>query len=771
MKNLLLTLVLGFSALSSMAQGIYRGFVYEESSGSIIPYANISLKELPLGGVTDLNGFFQINEIPEGKYTAIISFVGFETQEVPIEIKKLKITSDKYYLAESSEILNDVVISADKIKAKTQVLTSVTTLDAKTITQFSVGGDPDLVKAIQVIPGVVTTGDQGGQLYIRGGAPIQNLVLLDGMIIYNPFHSIGFFSVFDTDILQSADVYTAGFNAEYGSRTSSVMDVRTRPGNTKRFAGKVTASTYMSKLLFEGPIGKKNDKGIANQSFLVSAKHSYLDQTSKVLYPYAETEYDGLPFTFTDIYGKYTIQSSSGSKFNVYGFSFNDGVKFASDKSIDWTSTGYGLDFSVVPPSSATLIQGDLAVSNYEINSSEIPGQPRRSSISGFNGGLDFTYFVRKADEIKYGFEAIGYATDLELTNEVGTKIRQTESTTEMAGYMTYRFVSNRWVVDPGLRAHYYGSLGEFSLEPRLGIKFSASDVFRIKASGGIYSQNLVAANSDRDVVNLFYGFLSGPTNLPKTFRGKAVESNLQKSQHAVLGFEYDLLENLTLNVEGYVKYFYPITNINRNKLYEDSPVYADKPEILKKDFIVEEGLARGIDFTLKYTTRNIYLWAVYSYAKVTRDDGVQEYSPHFDRNHNVNIVASYIWGDNMDWEISARFNYGSGFPFTQQQGYYPQMTFVDASGTPNLDFDYTEENGQLAINYGDLNQGRLPSYYRLDITIKKNWELNETSDLEIALAATNVYNRENIFYFDRVDFKRVNQLPIMPTLIVAWGF
>jgi hypothetical protein len=378
---------------------------------------------------------------------------------------------------------------------------------------------------------------------------------------------------------------------------------------------------------------------------------------------------------------------------------------------------------------------------------------------------------VRKADEIKYGFEAIGYATDLLLTNEVGTQIRQSESTTEMAGYLTYRFVSNRWVIDPGFRGHYYGSLGEFSMEPRLGIKFSASDVFRIKASGGFYSQNLVAANSDRDVVNLFYGFLSGPTNLPSTYKGEPLEGRLQKSQHAVLGFEYDLLENLTLNVEGYVKYFFPITNINRNKLYEDNQIYADEPDILKKDFIVEEGLARGIDFTLKYTTRNLYLWAVYSYAKVTRDDGVQEYSPHFDRRHNVNLVASYVWGKKMDWEVSARFNYGSGFPFTQQQGYYPQMTFVDPSGNPNLDFDYTSENGQLAINYGELNGGRLPDYHRLDITVKKMWDLSEISNLEVAVAATNVYNRENIFYFDRVDFQRVNQLPIMPTLIVSWGF
>ena len=119
------------------------------------------------------------------------------------------------------------------------------------------------MRALQVLPGVITTGDQGGQLYIRGGAPIQNLVKLDGMILYNPFHSIGFFSVFDTDILQKADVYTAGFGAEYGGRNSSVMDIRTRSGNRQRIAGKVSGSTYMAKALLEVPLGPRGKDGLS----------------------------------------------------------------------------------------------------------------------------------------------------------------------------------------------------------------------------------------------------------------------------------------------------------------------------------------------------------------------------------------------------------------------------------------------------------------------------------------------------------------------------
>ena len=124
------------------------------------------------------------------------------------------------------------------------------------------------------------TGDQGGQLYIRGGAPIHNVVLLDGMILYNAFHSIGLFSVFDTDVIKTADVYTGGFNAEYGGRISSVVDIKTRDGNKKRLAGKVAASTFGSKLLLEGPLFKQKENG-SSSSFILSSKTSYIDRTSK----------------------------------------------------------------------------------------------------------------------------------------------------------------------------------------------------------------------------------------------------------------------------------------------------------------------------------------------------------------------------------------------------------------------------------------------------------------------------------------------------------
>jgi len=770
MKRFLLFTFLLCSALSYGQGRVIRGFVYEVNSGDPVPYANVVIEGENLGTTTDLNGYFQLSDVPLGLKEVTVSFLGFETAIVEAKVFKNKPSSVKVFLKESSQLLNTVDINVARLQRKTKVNTAVVNLNPKTIETFSAGGDPDLMKALAVLPGVVTTGDQGGQLYIRGGAPIQNLVLLDGMIIYNPFHSIGFFSVFDTDVLQDAKVYTAGFGAQYGSRNSSVMDITTRDGNRSHYKAKGYASTYMSKMLIEAPIGKKDENGLANNSLFVSGKTSYLRQSAPLFYPYVETRFGGLPFTFNDIYGKFTTQNSTGSKLSAKAFNFTDAVMLDSAKGIQWNSTGYGVNFLVVPPASATLIEGDFAQSSYFIQSTENPDQPRSSRINGFNGGLNFTYFLGKADEVKYGIDLIGYNTRFDYTNSLGLQLNQEENTTELGGFFNYRKVTSLLVLEPGLRLHYYGSLSELSIEPRLGLKYNFTEDFRFKASGGRYSQNLVAANSDRDVVNLFYGFLSGATDLPRTFRDRPITSKLQKAVHGVAGFEYDLGDHWDINLESYVKDFSQITNINRNKLYDDVPAYSDRPEILRKDFIVERGLAYGYDAVLKYEKGRYYLWAVYAWSKVTRDDGIQVYNPNFDRRHNINLVGNAKLGKDEKWFLSVRWNLGTGFPFTPTQGYYPGVDFLDPFGNPDIDFDYTTANGDPTVLYGALNANRLPTYHRLDASLKYSNEF-EAGALELTFGATNIYNRENIFYFDRVNAERVNQLPIMPTISVSFAF
>ena len=276
----------------------------------------------------------------------------------------------------------------------------------------------------------------------------------------------------------------------------------------------------------------------------------------------------------------------------------------------------------------------------------------------------------------------------------------------------------------------------------------------------------VISAVSDRDIVNLFYGFLSGPESLPAEFDGETVETRLQKARDIIFGTEIDVTKHFDVNIEFFYKKFVQLSNINRDKVYPDNGIYADKPDYLKKDFIIEEGKSYGADIVLKYEFKRLYLWAVYSLTFVDRYDGIRTYNPHFDRRHNVNLVGSYTFGKKLDWEFNARWNFGSGFPFSGTQGFYEYLNF---SG--GLYSDPITDNGQLDYILGPLNEKRLPTYHRLDFSLKKTFVLSKNSNLEVTASAINIYNRENIFYIDRIRDQRVNQLPFLPSLGASMTF
>lgn len=770
MKRSLLVVVLVLLGLTGFSQTAnIKGFVYDQESGEPIIFTNVVLKGTSIGASTDVNGYYSIAKVPPGNYIISVTYLGYDSLSIPISLKPNEILNKKLVIKKSSIKLNTVEISAERQEAKVEVKTSVIKVTPKEIKQIpTIGGEPDLAQYLQVLPGVVFTGDQGGQLYIRGGSAIQNKVLLDGMVIYNPFHSIGLFSVFDTDIIRNADIYTGGFGAQYGGRISSIMDIKTKDGNKKKLGGKVSASTFGAKVLLEGPLKKLKDDNKGSSSFIISAKNSYLDQSSKLFYSYIDSA--GLPFAFNDLYGKVSFSSPTGSKVNLFGFRFDDRTRYKSVSDLSWVSYGGGTNFILIPNASSVLIDGVIAYSQYKISLEEANKSPRTSAINGFNFGLNFSYFEND-NELKYGIEVLGFRTDFNFFNEYNREISQIDNTTEFGAYVKYKVVKGKFVFEPSFRAHYFASLSSLSPEPRFGMKYNITNKLRAKFSSGIYAQNLVQANSDRDVVNLFYGFLSGSDNVPKTFTTRDgevrdVKHKLQKAQHAILGFEYDVNNRISLNVEGYFKNFSQLTNLNKNKIFEDTPNNNDRPEYQRKDFIIEDGKAYGVDFVFKYDYKRVYVWAVYSLMKVDRWDGLIKYAPVFDRRHNVNLVAAYTFGKKLNYEFNARWNFGTGFPFTPTQGYYESINFTGGIST-----DYTTVNGQLGTQLGEFGSKRLPTYHRMDVTLKRKFEVSINSTIEATLSVTNIYNRENIFYVDRITNDRVNQLPLMPSLGVNWVF
>ena len=754
---LVATFLLIGSIISLGQNALVRGNIYDKDSGEPIPFANVFIENTTKGTNTNMDGFYTIADIEPGNYTLVATFIGYDTARVDVKLSKYDIEYTSLYLTETSINIGVVDISASRQTDRTEVKISQVSVSPRQIKALpSVGGEADIAQYLQVIPGIISTGDQGGQLYIRGGSPVQNKILLDGLTIYNPFHSIGFFSVFETELIKNVDVLTGGFGAEYGGRISAIVDIQTRDGNKVRHGGFVSASPFAAKVLLEGPIAKFKEGG-GSTSFVVSAKKSLIDQTSKNLYSYAaQNDTIGLPFAFQDVYAKLAFKSANGSSLNLFGFNFHDSFDDPTLANIEWDNFGVGANFNLIPSTSNIIMTGALGFSNYDLGFVQDQTDDRSSAIRELGANIDFTFFGNN-NEFSYGIDLRSIRTDFGFTNPFKQKLEQRQSTTEISGYFKFRQIIGRVIIEPSVRLMYYASQSAFSPEPRLGVKYNINDKLRFKFAGGFYSQNLLSTSNERDVVNLFNGFLSGPTEQVQGLDGQPIDNKLQTSRHLIAGFEIDVNRNLQLNVEGYYKDFPRLITINRNKL---TP--------LEANYIEEEGEAYGVDFSAKYELNRLYVWATYSYGFVNRFDGTQTYPTIFDRRHNINFLTTYNLDDEGTWQASLRWNFGSGFPFTKTQGFYNYLSFLDGLSTP-----YTTANPEdIGILYSeDRNDGRLPYYHRLDISITKKIKFSKHFGLEIIASVTNAYNRDNIFYFDRVEYDRVDQLPTIPSLAVKATF
>ncbi len=757
-----------------------KGFVYDKKTGEPIPFSSVYLKGTTHGANTDLNGFFNINRIPAGDYLLMVTNLEYDTLQEKVSVSASVIINKKLYVNKGGIKLQEVEVTTKSTEKIENTNVSIQKIDPIIINKLPSVGEPDIAQYLQVLPGVVFTGDQGGQLYIRGGLPVQNKVLLDGLVVYNPFHSIGLFSVFDTEIMKNASVYSAGFGSEYGGRTSSIMDVTTRDGNKKYASGKVSASLFGAKAVIEGPFVKLKENGNTSASYIFSAKHSYLPQTSKIFYPYANA--NGLPFYYTDLFGKASINTTGGSKISVFGFNFTDKVDYSNIASFAWQNMGVGTNFVLVPNASNILIEGVFAYSKYHIDykNPSLESDSKSSDVSSVNTGFNFVKFFGM-QELKYGFEGIITTTSYDVKNPYYAVINLSRSTTDVAAYVKHKFIDKdrKVIFEPGFRLQYYATLGYVSPEPRAALKINFTKKIRFKGAAGLYSQTLMSANSDRDIVNLFYGFINAPESqdlsnkyIDKNGNAQTVNSSIQKASHLVSGVELDLFKHFELDLEVYQKFFNQIININRDKIYDDNTTNAARADEYKKNFVVEQGRARGFDVVMKYDRKRFYFWAVYSLTYNDRWVGnnatgtVSSYPPNFDRRHNINLVSSYNFGKKKNWEINFRWNFGTGFPFTQTQGYINQL-----NPAGNMNYNFSTANGNLNYIPATLNGGRLPDYHRLDFGLKYKYLISEKSTMEINFGATNLYNRANIFYVDRFTFKRINQLPFMPNVNMNISF
>ena len=776
------------AALAQNHNGTIKGFVYDNKTGEPMIYTNVIVANAKTGVQTDVNGYFSINLV-SGSYSLLVTAVGYDSSITTVNLLPDAIVSKRITLTRKEVELKNVAISGRKTDKMTHINIGVTNITPRELKLLpSAGGEPDLAQYLQVIPGVVFTGDQGGQLYIRGGSPSQTGIYLDGITIYNPFHSIGLFSVFETEAIRNVDVYTAGFDAQYGNRTSAIVDVHTKDGNKNEIAGLVSVSPIMARVMLEGPIVKSKKDNGAGITFLVTGKSSYLDQTSKSIYGgFGEPYSSGLPYKFSDYYGKVTFNGGNGSKLNLFAFNFDVHAQLLNDSSnavnpvvanYHWKATGAGATFVITPGNSAALIDGKFAISNYNITLGNeqvvIPQDtmPRSSQIGGFQAAINFTYFLPNYSQLKYGVDVSGTNTSLNYYSSNGFITAENQQGTVAALYFLYRKdFSNTFILEPSIRFQYYSELNKLSPEPRLGIKYNISDNVRLKFAAGIYSQDIISTKSDQDIVNLFTGFLLSPNESIPNASGNYVQSNLQTAYHGVGGIEVDV-NKVELNFEPWVKYFGQVNELNNDYSPGKSGTQSQQ-RIYNSSFIAATGLAYGADVSAKYSYQRVYLWGAVGYQDVTytsvdAQGNIQTYPTPFDTRFNANVVAAYTLGKKKDWDVSFRFNIHAPFPFTQTQGFYENGVISSTSLAPNPN----TANPPIGIAYANqINGGRLSWYHRLDFSVKKRFKLSNKSNLDATFAIINVYDRQNVFYVNRITNQVIYQFPFFPSINLTWTF
>ena len=767
MKSVTLIAALALMLAGSLAFGqtaSIKGFVYESGSGQTVPMASVTLEGTKFGQATDVNGYFLLAKLPAGPFDLRVSFLGFSDYRTHLELAPDEVRSLIIVLEPSTIELKEATITAERQRLAGINPASVHRLTPVALNRIpGLSGQADLAEYLQVIPGIIFTGDRGGQFYVRGGEPVNNLVKLDGMTIVSPFHSVGFTSVFDTQTISSVDVSTAGFGAQYGGRLSSVIDVKTRAGNRKEFCADGSLNTFGYSLIAEGPLKKMTPENPGSVSFLLSNKGSWIRTTGPMLYPYLDST--GLPFRYDDYFAKVSFIGSKGDQVDIIGTRFSDVADYPGLMRSAWTSTAGGARLLVSPSGSRVLFESSAFVSDFRASLTQPDIKPRQTFYNSAEASFK-VHYRGPLFSLLWGTEMNVIHTLHTFQGIKGILMEDEYFTTELLSYLETKIAAGNFMIEPGFRIHYYADKSDLRGEPRLKVRYSVSDRINLNFAGGFYSQNLVSTTSTEDVVNLFQGYYIGPFWIQSDFKGDHIDNKIQLAGHAVLGASYLGPGSLKLTAELYVKDYYRMISYNRNKIYEDVLRVKDDNGgygtrgYLTKYFIFEKGLAYGLDLMADWSGRYYTVYIAYSLGYVTRQDELITYVPHFDRRHNLNVVGGFRFGRSHAWSAKARWNLGSGFPFTQSVGLYEDLSLL----ANNFMMDPLM-SGELGVWYAPINEGRLPWYHRLDLSLERTWKLSRKMELQAVFGLMNAYNRQNVFYMDRTTYDRIDQLPVLPTL------
>jgi hypothetical protein len=724
---LLFLLFLIYSDLFCQSKGNIRGFVADSSNGEILAYSTIKVKGEKKGTLTDTRGYFFISSVSAGSQTLIISNVGYKTITMQIDIEKGKTVSLNIKMLPSSFRLGDISVLGEKTERPNDTDLGLDKITAKDIEITPVGIEADVLKTIQLSSGVSTTGDVTSQYFVRGGAGDQNLVLLNGAVLYNPFHSLGIYSSIDPEMISMV---------EFGERLSSIMNIVTRDGNKNEVHATANASVLSGKLSVESPI--------PHGSVLVTGRKSLY---TKILQKYLNDK--DTPFDFYDMSfkAKYANQNFiKDSKFIIHGFFTGDRLN-SSDESMenfDVRNKILGFQWHQVWDAPVFSV---FAVSYSGYSANVIPNvdvaKTRQNTVSDVSANWDFTYQYESRDELDFGVQSTFLKTDLNLTNLYGTRSALQRSGSQLRAYVNYKFVRfDNIGMESGARFNLksISDKGPFLIEPRFSITYSPFHSLSFKAAFGRCSQEIVELSNEDELISLFEPWTILPTYMAP-----------EEATHYSLGITNHFTENISIDIEGYYKKMYHLVEGNEKKYSPKDP-----------DFEYVEGHSYGLESTIKYLDKQFNFKTSYSLGWALKTKNKIEYYPRYDVRHAVTIIAGWNFAEN--WQLNSTWSFKTGMPYTPIAGYYDRLEIDEETAGSN------SPTFLPVIYWGDKNTQRLPCYHRLDIGITKKIKFRYFA-LSLGANIMNVYNRNNIFYFERDTGKRVNMLPLLPSVTVRFDY
>jgi hypothetical protein len=722
------------------------GTVLSARDSSALRGVVIEIPDLELAVVSDSSGAFVLRRVPRIRILMTFDRIGVVTDSVWLEPDQDVL---RVFLALAPIQLPAIVAEA-RLEARErfeqEAQPRIITIDRETITRLPAPFESDLVRVVQMLPGTVALNDYTVGFNVRGGEPDQNLIQLDGVMVFNPSHLGGLFSTFDTDAVEEVDFFAGAFPAAFGGRLSSVLDVSARPGRTDRFGARGNVSLLSSRLLLEGPIGG------GGASWLVSGRRTYADVLASAL------SSSSFPYYFSDAVGKVNVPVGEGANLSLTGYWGRD--------VLDWTWT------EARPGQEAVRLVAEWGNQLLGLRYEQQLGAHRLTLESGYTEfGADFglepgllraentarllsahaklLLVPHPAHETRLGVGVEDYFMTYGAESEsFGSSFL--ESTFEPRAWSG--FVDHQWrvvpsfLVRPGVRVSAVEGPDVVNVSPRLSAKVFVTPAFAVTGAVGRYYQ---AIHSLRDQ-NL-------PWNVFDVWIGADSAIAVARSDHIVGGFEWWVTGSESISIEGYRKTFNDIIDAN---LAEDPAVPGDET-------IPVSGDAWGFDVLVRRHWGGLTGWIAYSFTKATREANDAEYPAVHDRRHTLNVVVQAPGPLGSD--LGFRWGYGSPLPFTPFVGEWDHRYYRATTHTFD---DYQREPIASPV----LNTGRYPYYGRFDLSFRWEWRALG-GILRPYLQIANLLNRRNVFlYF--YDYsgapatrRAISQLPLLPSFGVEFEF